>query len=101
MPIYEYEHDEEGHDCDERIETFQKMSEDALTECPKCGKACHKVFSRTRGKVEQNRHWVYEDKQGNLHHKELSADKTTAAEQVRQHYRSKGENPDNYEIMVP
>ena len=35
MPIYEYKCDE----CDHELEKLQKMSDDALTECPECGKS--------------------------------------------------------------
>jgi len=33
MPIYEYSCD----DCSHRFEALQKMNDEALTKCPKCG----------------------------------------------------------------
>ena len=101
MPIYEYEHDDEGHECDERIETFQKMSEDALTECPKCGKACHRVLSRTHGKMAQPYQFVYEGDGNKLHKLELSSDKKVAESQMRDFRRSQGVNPDDREYLIP
>lgn len=41
MPTYEYACDSCGNDFD----VFQKMSEEALKICPKCGKPIHKVLS--------------------------------------------------------
>lgn len=43
MPTYEYIHVEQS-DCPD-FETFQKMSEDALTECPACGKPIRKALT--------------------------------------------------------
>lgn len=34
MPIYEYK----CKQCDHEMEALQKMSDDSLTDCPKCGK---------------------------------------------------------------
>jgi putative FmdB family regulatory protein len=46
MPIYEYEPDAEhcSHCCG-RFEVLQGISEESLTQCPECGKPCHRVFS--------------------------------------------------------
>lgn len=41
MPTYEYACDSCGNDFD----IFQKMSEDPLKICPKCGKVIHRVLS--------------------------------------------------------
>ncbi len=42
MPIYEYKCQE----CSHQLEAIQKFSDDALTECPKCGKqALKKMIS--------------------------------------------------------
>ncbi len=35
MPIYEYQ----CGDCGHELEALQKMSDDALVDCPKCGQA--------------------------------------------------------------
>lgn len=41
MPTYVYE----CKDCEHQFETFQKMTEDPLTECPKCkGKIARVLF---------------------------------------------------------
>jgi putative FmdB family regulatory protein len=40
MPTYEYE----CRKCRERVETFQKMSDAPLVECPKCGGELKRVF---------------------------------------------------------
>ncbi|WP_225845332.1 FmdB family zinc ribbon protein [Streptomyces sp. HPF1205] len=41
MPTYQYQCTE----CGEGLEAVQKFSDDALTECPKCGGRLRKVFS--------------------------------------------------------
>lgn len=46
MPIYEYEHDAEfGAECQARFEILQRLDEQALAECPTCGRPCHRVLS--------------------------------------------------------
>ncbi len=50
MPIYEYRSKdrtgEQGCEhCRNRFEVFQKMSSDALKECPKCGAPVEKLIS--------------------------------------------------------
>ncbi len=40
MPIYEYQCDE----CGATVEAFQKMSDDPLTVCERCGGPLHKVL---------------------------------------------------------
>ena len=50
MPIYEYRHKAKpGDTCEETFEIFQKMSDDALGECPVCGGAVEKILSRFSG----------------------------------------------------
>lgn len=41
MPIYEYECDA----CHQRFERLQRLSDPAMTACPRCGGAVHKQFS--------------------------------------------------------
>lgn len=101
MPYYEYKHDEENLHCESVIEVVQKMSDDKLTKCPKCGNACHRIISRTHGKMEKEKNFVWEDDNGKLHNTKLSSNKKEAEEQVKEHYRQRGENPDNYEVIVP
>ena len=48
MPIYEYQCD----DCGASFEVMQKMSEDPLTECEKCGGPLRKVLVRALGVQE-------------------------------------------------
>ena len=46
MPIYEYAAVDEGcPQCEGHFDVRQKMSEDALTHCPKCGGAVKRVIS--------------------------------------------------------
>jgi putative FmdB family regulatory protein len=40
MPLYEYQCDE----CGIRFERRQRMTEDAITECPECGSSVHRLF---------------------------------------------------------
>jgi putative FmdB family regulatory protein len=40
MPTYEYR----CRDCGEDLEVYQSFTEDALTECPKCGGSLRKLF---------------------------------------------------------
>lgn len=47
MPIYEYVHTNAGT-CQEPVEVFQHMSDDALLTCPDCGKAVYKIISTVR-----------------------------------------------------
>ena len=49
MPIYEYKCTE----CDHRLEKLQKMSDDPLKDCPKCGKsALTKLVSASSFKLK-------------------------------------------------
>jgi putative FmdB family regulatory protein len=44
--MYEYVHDADDRgDCAVRFEVLQAMAEEPLTACPRCGAACHRVFS--------------------------------------------------------
>lgn len=45
MPTYDYKCDS----CGNTFEVFQKMSDPAIKECPKCGKEVHKVLSASIG----------------------------------------------------
>jgi len=50
MPIYEYQvkPGETGCDhCRQGFETYQKMKDEALTACPKCGCAIHRLIYPT------------------------------------------------------
>jgi len=46
MPIYDYECENCG-----RFEKMQKISEDALSECPQCGGKVHRLISKNVGIV--------------------------------------------------
>ena len=49
MPIYEYKCTE----CEHRLEKLQRMSDDALKDCPECGKpALTKLVSATSFKLK-------------------------------------------------
>jgi putative FmdB family regulatory protein len=41
MPIYEYQCDA----CSQRFERLQRLSDPAMTVCPRCGGAVHKKYS--------------------------------------------------------
>lgn len=52
MPIYQYVHSGgTPSDCEEVIEVLQPMSESALSECPACGRAVHRVITSVAGHV--------------------------------------------------
>ncbi len=59
MPIYEYEPLEPCALCEGRFEVLQSISEDALTQCPHCPRACRRVVSsaafRTSGDLNYDR----------------------------------------------
>lgn len=47
MPIYEYRSIEKGCEyCIRGFDTIQKMSDEPLVKCPKCGSAVKRVISR-------------------------------------------------------
>jgi putative FmdB family regulatory protein len=53
MPIYQYVHDAgTPSDCEEVIEVMQRMSEDALKECPVCGRAVHRIITSVAGHID-------------------------------------------------
>ncbi|MEE9258883.1 MAG: FmdB family zinc ribbon protein [Nitrospinaceae bacterium] len=41
MPIYEYQCEK----CEEKVEVLQKVDDEPLTECEKCGGTLHKEFN--------------------------------------------------------
>ena len=46
MPIYEYRPLAESCDhCRDRFESWQKMADAPLTQCPECGRPCERVIS--------------------------------------------------------
>ncbi len=47
MPVYEYEHEGEGCELGRAFEWVQRITEDALAACPKCGGAVRRLISRT------------------------------------------------------
>ena len=47
MPIYEYEHQKRACKRGREFELEQKITEDALTECPECGGPVSRLISRT------------------------------------------------------
>jgi putative FmdB family regulatory protein len=56
MPIYEYE----CSTCKHRFERFQRFSDAALTECPECGAAVHRVI-HAAGIVFKGSGWYITD----------------------------------------
>ena len=67
MPIYEYRCDACGHE----LEAMQKMSDDALTDCPECTKPELKKMISAAGFRLKGQGWYETDfkggKQKNLH----------------------------------
>ena len=54
MPIYEYEHvGKKPKGCDERVEATQRMSDEALKLCPKCGQPVKRVISMVAGHINR------------------------------------------------
>lgn len=54
MPIYEYQATDREHGCSycrKKFETFQSISEEALTACPVCGRAVRKLISWCRAAI--------------------------------------------------
>jgi len=46
MPLYVYEHDaQHGEKCDNRFEVLQGLHDEPLSQCPECGKPCHRVVT--------------------------------------------------------
>ena len=46
MPIFEYAPDLEScEQCQGKFEVVQRMADPPLTQCPTCGKPCHRVLS--------------------------------------------------------
>jgi putative FmdB family regulatory protein len=51
MPIYEYEHHPPVDDCQQVFELLQRMSEEATTLCPVCGKPVRRMVGRFAPRV--------------------------------------------------
>jgi len=60
MPIYEYQCQACGHD----MEVIQKMSDDALTDCPECGKPELKKLISAAGFQLKGSGWYETDFKG-------------------------------------
>lgn len=45
MPVYEYEHEQDGCGLGKRFEFTQSMSSAKLSECPKCGGTVKRLIS--------------------------------------------------------
>jgi len=60
MPIYEYQCQACGHD----LEVIQKMSDDALTDCPECGKPELKKLISAAGFQLKGSGWYETDFKG-------------------------------------
>lgn len=46
MPVYEYEHDDAPCSLGKVFDFRQSINDEALTKCPECGGAVHKIISR-------------------------------------------------------
>ena len=75
MPIYEYR----CEDCGHQMEVLQKLSDDALTDCPECGKPALKKLISAAGFRLKGGGWYETDfKSGskkNLHESASKASK--------------------------
>ncbi|NOX08935.1 MAG: zinc ribbon domain-containing protein [Gammaproteobacteria bacterium] len=61
MPIYEYR----CENCEHQLEKIQKMSDDPLTDCPKCRKpALKKIISAAAFRLKGNGWYETDFKQG-------------------------------------
>ena len=80
MPIYEYQ----CGSCDHRMEALQKISDDALTTCPECGKeTLNKLISAAGFRLKGDGWYETDFKAGNK--KNLasgSADSSTSKKSV-------------------
>jgi putative FmdB family regulatory protein len=47
MPVYEYEHVEDGCEWGNTFDTVQAMADDPHTRCPNCGQPVRKLISLT------------------------------------------------------
>ncbi len=52
MPTYEYK----CGDCGEKFDRFQKMHDDAVTQCPACGGAVTRLISGGGGFIIKGKH---------------------------------------------
>ena len=79
MPIYEYRCEDCGHEMD----ALQKLSDDALTDCPACGKPALKKLISAAGFRLKGSGWYETDfKSGskkNLHESTSKSDSKSAA----------------------
>ena len=65
MPVYEYQAKDPGTTCDycrEPFEVKQAMSENALTECPKCKSPIHRIISLCSVSTTQSSKSMLSDK---------------------------------------
>ena len=47
MPVYEYAHDEDGCELGKEFEWTQSIRDEAMQECPRCGRPVRRLISRT------------------------------------------------------
>ncbi|CAA0079007.1 Uncharacterised protein [BD1-7 clade bacterium] len=70
MPIYEYQCEE----CSHQLEAIQKMSDDALKECPSCGKSTLKKLISASGFRLKGQGWYETDFKSSGAKKNLAGD---------------------------
>lgn len=99
MPIYEYRSIKGGcPHCSKSFDVIQKMSENPLTVCPKCGAAVRKAVSQFRANVaETPKEAASLEKQirdyegeGKWSHAAELADKSGLEERARDNYKKAG-----------
>lgn len=72
MPIYEYQ----CHVCQHQLEVLQKISDEALTQCPKCNQATLQKVISSAGFRLSGKGWYETDfKQANQRNLKESTDK--------------------------
>lgn len=75
MPTYPYR----CRDCGHEFEEFQSMSEDALTECPECGGAIHRIISGGAGLIFKGSGFYITDYRKESYKKDAAKDKSSGS----------------------
>ena len=78
MPIYEYQCTECGHE----LEALQKMSDDALTNCPACGQSGLRKLISASGFRLSGSGWYETDFKSGDKKKNLAGDSTGSSENL-------------------
>lgn len=74
MPTYQYQCEGCGHEFEE----FQRISEDPLDTCPKCGGKAHRIITGGAGFLLKGSGFYTTDYRGDSYKKEAEKDKSSA-----------------------